>query len=159
MVQAWELETAKAEALGLRVVRLRIGVVLEKDGGAIAQMLPPFKMFLGGWMGTGRQYLSWIHRDDLVGIILYSLTHAPVHGAVNATAPHPVTNKEFSHALGHLLHRPVLAPVPAFALRVMLGEAADVILSGQNVVPKAITGAGYQFNYPELAGALQSILR
>ena len=158
MVQAWELETAKAEALGLRVVRLRTGVVLEKGGGALAQMLPPFKMFLGGWMGTGQQYLSWIHRDDIVGIILYGLTHTPVRGTVNATAPNPVTNKQFSLALGRALHRPVLLPVPAFALRVMLGEAAEAILSGQNVVPKAITAAGYQFKYPELPGALQSIL-
>lgn len=159
MVRAWELETAKAEALGLRVVRLRTGVVLERSGGALAQMLPPFKMFLGGWMGNGRQYLSWIHRDDLVGIILFGLTHRQLHGPVNTTAPHPVTNKEFSQALGRVLHRPVLFPVPAFALRIMLGEAANVILSGQNVLPKAVTDAGYQFKYPELTGALQSILQ
>ena len=159
MVQAWEAEAAKGEALGLRVVRLRTGVVLEKSGGALAQMLPPFKLFLGGWMGTGRQYFSWIHRDDLVGIILYALDHDTIHGAVNATAPQPATNKEFSVALGQALHRPVLFPVPAFALRVMLGEAAEAILSGQNVVPKAITAAGYQFKYPKLAGALQSILK
>jgi uncharacterized protein (TIGR01777 family) len=159
MVQAWEAEAAKAEALGLRVVPLRFGVVLEKGGGALAQMLPPFKMFLGGWMGSGRQYLSWIHRDDIVGIILYSLTHPAIHGPVNATAPQPVTNKEFSLALGRALHRPVLLPVPAFALRIMLGEAAEAILSGQNVTPKAITAAGYQFKYPELGGALHSILR
>jgi len=158
MVLAWEAEAAKAEALGLRVVRLRTGVVLEKSGGALAQMLAPFKMFLGGWMGTGRQYLSWIHRDDIVGIILYSLTHPPIHGPVNATAPHPATNKEFSLALGRALHRPVLLPVPAFALRILLGEAAHTVLSGQNVVPKAITAAGYQFKYPELGGALHSIL-
>ncbi len=159
MVQAWEAEAAKAEALGVRVVRLRTGVVLEKSGGALAQMLPPFKMFLGGWMGTGKQYLSWIHRDDIMGIILYSLTHAEVHGPVNATSPHAVTNKQFSLALGRALHRPVLLPVPAFALKIMLGETAEAILSGQNVVPKAITAAGYQFKYPELDGALQSILQ
>jgi uncharacterized protein (TIGR01777 family) len=159
MVTAWELEAEKAEAFGLRVVRLRMGVVLEKSGGALARMLPPFKMFLGGWMGTGRQYLSWIHREDVVGIILYCLRHAQVQGVINATAPHPVTNKEFSQALGRALHRPVLLPVPAFALRIILGEAADAILFGQNVHPKAITAAGYQFKYPELAGALQSILR
>ena len=159
MVLAWEAEAAKAEALGLRVVRLRTGVVLEKDGGALAQMLPPFKMFLGGWMGTGRQYLSWIHRDDLVGIILYALDHDNIHGPVNATAPQPTTNKEFSLTLGRALYRPVLVPVPAFALRLMLGEGAEAILSGQNVLPKAITDAGYQFKYPQLAGALQSILQ
>ena len=158
MVQAWEAEAAKAEPLGLRVVRLRIGVVLEKDGGALAQMLPPFKLFLGGWMGTGRQYFSWVHRDDVVGIILYALDHDDIHGAINVTAPQPVTNKAFSVALGRALRRPALVPVPAFALRLMLGEAAEVILSGQHVVPKAITAVGYRFKHPELAGALQSIL-
>jgi hypothetical protein len=159
MVQAWEAEAAKADPLALRVVRLRIGVVLAKDGGALAQMLPPFRLFLGGWMGSGRQYFSWIHRDDVVGIILYALDHDDIHGVINVTAPQPVTNKAFSIALGRALRRPALVPVPAFALRLMLGEAAEVILSGQHVVPKAITVVGYRFRHPELAGALQSILR
>jgi uncharacterized protein (TIGR01777 family) len=159
MVQAWESEAAKAEPLALRVVRLRIGVVLEKDGGALAQMLPPFRLFLGGWMGTGRQYFSWVHRDDVVGIILYALDHDDIHGAINVTAPQPVTNKAFSVALGRALRRPALVPVPAFALRLMLGEAAEIILSGQHVVPKALTAAGYRFKHPQLAGALQAILR
>ena len=158
MVQSWEAEAAKAEPLGLRVVRLRIGVVLEKDGGALARMLPPFKMFLGGWAGNGRQYFSWIHLEDVVKIILYALDHDFIHGAVNATAPQPVTNKEFSAALGRALHRPSWAPAPAFALKLLLGDAADVILSGQNVLPKAITAAGYRFEHPELAEALQTIL-
>ena len=159
MVRAWEAEAEKAEALGVRVVRLRTGVVLEKDGGALAQMLPPFKMFLGGWMGSGRQYISWIHRKDLVGIVLHALTQTQVSRAVNATAPHPVTNKEFTAALGRALRRPSWAPVPAFVLRAMLGEAAEVILAGQNVLPKAITAAGYRFYYPDLGKALQSIVR
>jgi uncharacterized protein len=159
MVQAWEAEAAKAKPLGLRIVFLRIGVVLEKDGGALARMLPPFRMFLGGWMGTGRQYFSWVHRDDVVEIILYALDLDDLHGAVNATAPQPVTNKAFSVALGRALGRPALVPVPAFALRFMLGEAAEVILTGQHVLPKAITAARYRFKHPQLAGALHSILR
>ena len=109
-------------------------------------------------MGTGQQCFSWIHRDDVVGIILYALDHDDIHGAINATAPQSATNKAFSVALGRALHRPALVPVPAFALRLMLGGAAEVILSGQHVVPKAITAAGYRFKYPALAGALQSIL-
>jgi uncharacterized protein (TIGR01777 family) len=159
MAQAWEAEAAKAEPLGLRVVRLRIGVVLEKDGGALAQMLPPFKMFLGGWAGNGRQWFSWIHREDVVRIILYALDHGAVRGAVNATAPQPATNKEFSSALGRALHRPSWAPAPAIALKLLLGEAAYVILTGQNVLPKAITAAGYCFTHPRLDKALESILR
>jgi hypothetical protein len=158
MVQAWETQATKAVALNVRVVRLRTGVVLERGGGALAQMLPPFRLFLGGWMGTGRQYLSWIHRDDVLGIILHALDHDYIHGAINATAPQPTTNKAFCAALGRVLHRPVWAPIPAFAVRALLGEAAELILTGQNVVPKAITEAGYRFKHPELAEALQSIL-
>ena len=109
-------------------------------------------------MGTGRQYFSWVHRDDVVGIILYALDHDSIHGAFNATAPQPATNKTFSVALGRALRRPALVPVPAFALRLMLGEASEVILSGQHVRPKAITAAGYRFKHPDLAAALQSIL-
>jgi uncharacterized protein (TIGR01777 family) len=158
MVQAWEAEAEKAEPLGLRVVRLRIGVVLDKDGGALAQMLPPFKIFLGGWAGNGTQYFSWIHRQDLVRIMLHVLDHDHLRGVVNATAPQPLTNKDFSIALGRALHRPVWAPVPAFALKLLLGEAAYVILTGQNVLPKAITAAGYRFVHLELGEALESIL-
>jgi len=137
---------------------LRIGVVLDKDGGALAQMLLPFKMFLGGWAGNGTQYFSWIHRQELMRIMLYVLDHDHIRGAVNATAPQPVTNKDFSMALGRALHRPVWIPIPAFALKLLLGEAADVILTGQNVLPKAITAAGYRFVHPELGEALESIL-
>ena len=158
MAQAWEAEAEKAEPLGLRVIRLRIGVVLDNDGGALAQMLPPFKIFLGGWAGNGTQYFSWIHRQDLVRIMLHVLDHDHIRGAVNATAPQPVTNKDFSIALGRALHRPVWASVPAPALKLLIGEAAYVILSGQNVLPKAITTAGYRFVHPELGEALESIL-
>jgi uncharacterized protein (TIGR01777 family) len=158
MAQAWEAEAEKAEPLGLRVIRLRIGVVLDNDGGALAQMLPPFKIFLGGWAGNGTQYFSWIHRQDLVRIMLHVLDHDHIRGAVNATAPQPVTNKDFSIALGRALHRPVWAPVPALALKLLLGEAAYVVLTGQNVLPKAITAAGYRFVHPELGEVLESIL-
>jgi uncharacterized protein (TIGR01777 family) len=158
MVQAWEAEAAKAEPLGLRAVRLRIGVVLDKDGGALAQMLPPFKMFLGGWAGKGTQYFSWIHRQDLVRIMLHVLDHDHLRGAVNATAPQALTNKDFSIALGRALHRPIWAPIPAFALKLLLGEAAYVILTGQNVLPKAITAAGFRYAHPALDEALESML-
>jgi uncharacterized protein (TIGR01777 family) len=158
MAQAWEAEAEKAEPLGLRVIRLRIGVVLDKDGGALAQMLPAFRMFLGGWAGNGAQYFSWIHRQDLVRIMLHVLDHDHIGGAVNATAPQPATNKDFSVALGRALHRPVWAPIPTFALKLLLGEAAYVILTGQNVLPKAITAAGYRFVHPALDEALEAIL-
>jgi uncharacterized protein (TIGR01777 family) len=158
MVQAWEAEAQTSESLGVRVVCLRIGVVLADDGGALAQMLPAFKLGLGGRMGSGQQYMSWIHRDDVVGIMLFALNHDQFQGIFNATAPHAVTNTEFSSALGHALHRPALLPMPAFALRLLLGEVAYVILTGQHVVPKAVTAAGYGFTYPRLDSALQSIL-
>lgn len=159
MVVDWEAEAVKAEADGVRVVRLRTGIVLERDGGALAQMIPPFKLFLGGPLGSGRQYFPWVHRDDVVGIILYAIEHPEVRGAINATAPYPVTNREFCAALGRALGRPSWAPVPAFVLRLMIGEAAYVILTGQNAVPAAITAAGYRYKYPDLDEALRSIVR
>jgi hypothetical protein len=157
LVVAWEAEAAKAVGLGVRVVLPRIGIVLERDGGALARMLPPFKMFVGGWLGDGMQYFSWVHRDDVIGIILYALGQDRLQGAVNATSPQPVTNKDFCVALGRALNRPCWAPVPAFALRLLVGEAADFLLTGQKVLPKAITTAGYLFRHPEINEALQSI--
>jgi len=159
MAVAWEAKAAKAESLGVRVVLSRIGVVLEREGGALAPMMPLFKMFMGGWLGSGQQYFSWVHRDDVVGIILYALNHDQIRGAINATSPRPVTNKEFCTALGRALHRPSWAPVPAFALKVLVGEASQVLLTGQKVIPKAITTAGYRFKHSELDEALASIVK
>ena len=155
----WEAEAQKAEALGLRVVRVRIGGVLEADGGLLVQMAGPFKNFAGGPIGSGKQWFSWIHRDDVVGIIKYAIENDSVSGPVNLTAPNPVTNKEFSNALGKALNRPSLINVPAFAVRLVLGELASVLLTGQKVIPEKALEAGYKFKYPEVNEALKAIFQ
>lgn len=155
----WEAEAQKAEALGLRVVRVRIGGVLEADGGLLVQMVGPFKNFAGGPIGSGKQWFSWIHRDDVVGIIKYAIENDSVSGPVNLTAPNPVTNKEFSNALGKALKRPALINVPAFAVRLVLGELASVLLTGQKVIPEKALEAGYKFKYPEVNEALKAIFQ
>jgi len=155
----WEREAAAAEALGVRVVRIRTGVVLDKGGGALAKMLPFFKLGGGGPVAGGRQYMSWIHVDDLVSLYLAALDGgADWTGPVNATAPNPVTNKTFSKALGRALHRPAVAPVPSFAVRLLYGEMADIVVYGQRVVPSRAGSLGFAFAHPELDEALQSAL-
>ncbi|MDH4028762.1 MAG: TIGR01777 family oxidoreductase, partial [Nitrospirota bacterium] len=153
----WEAEAFRAQQLGLRVVTIRIGGVLEADGGALAQMVMPFKFFLGGPIGSGRQWFSWIHRDDVVGIIKYALENDSVSGPVNATAPAPVTNRQFSTALGKALSRPSFFAVPGFVVRLSLGELGNVLLSGRRVLPEKALKAGYIFKYPEVNGALGAI--
>jgi len=155
--KAWEAEALKAQQFGLRVVLIRLGVVLEIDGGALSKMLPPFKFFLGGSIGTGRQWFSWIHRDDVIGIIKYILEKEDLSGPVNLTAPQPVTNKEFSSALGRALGKPSWFRVPGFMLKLLLGEMANMLLTGQWVIPEKILKAGYQFKYPEVNSALSAI--
>jgi len=157
--RAWEQEALKAEDLGLRVVRLRLGVVLAADGGALARMLPPFRAFVGGPIGSGRQWMSWIHRDDVTGIVVDALANDGYHGPVNATAPQPVTNRDFAKLLGRTLARPVWLPTPAFALRLALGEMAELLLSGQRVLPGIAERLAYQWRYPELSGALRASVR
>ncbi|MFQ5797085.1 MAG: TIGR01777 family oxidoreductase [Bacteroidota bacterium] len=158
--QKWELEARQAEEYGVRVVRVRTGIVLGEDGGALQRMLIPFKLFVGGPIGSGRQWMSWIHRDDEAGIIMYALTHPEVVGAVNGTAPEPLTNREFSKTLARVLRRPCWAPVPAFFLKVVLGEMAQsLLLSGQRVLPEKMIQLGYQFRFPRLEGALEDILK
>ena len=154
---AWEREAGKAEDYGLRVVRLRTGIVLGRGGGALAKMVPPFKLFLGGPLGDGNQPMSWIHLEDEIGLILFLLEHPEVRGAINATAPNPVTMSEFCKTLGDVLNRPSWAPVPAFALRLVLGEMADILLTGQRVLPVAAQRLGYAFKYPTLLEALRSL--
>lgn len=154
----WEAATSEAKNAGVRVALLRVGVVLDKNGGALAKMLPPFKMFVGGPVGDGKQYMSWIHHDDLVGEILYALDHAHVAGPLNGTAPNPVTNREFSTALGTVLGRPSFMPTPAFMLRLALGEVADVVTKGQRVIPKAPMDAGYKFRFTDVESALKDVL-
>lgn len=154
----WEAEAMKAEAHGLRVVRLRTGVVLGNGGGALAKMAPPFRFYIGGPLGSGAQWMPWIHLEDEVGLIRFLSENPAARGAVNATAPNPVTMKEFAKALGKALHRPAWAPVPAFALRLMLGEMAEMLLTGQRALPAAAERLGYPFRHPALPEALKNIL-
>jgi uncharacterized protein (TIGR01777 family) len=154
----WEKAARQAEPLGVRVTVIRIGVVLDSKAGALAKMLPPFKMGMGGPIGSGRQWVSWIHHADVVGILLLALDTQAAAGPINATAPNPVTNKELAQALGRSLHRPSLVPTPAFALRTMLGEVASVITTGQRAVPSKAIGLGYQFRFPTIEGALADLL-
>ncbi|MEE8329086.1 MAG: TIGR01777 family oxidoreductase, partial [Thermodesulfovibrionia bacterium] len=155
--KAWEAEALKIQESGVRVVIVRFGTVLESDGGALSKMARPFKFFAGGPIGSGRQWFSWIHRDDLTGIIKYALENGDVSGPINTTAPQPVTNKEFSAALGKSLGRPSWLPVPGFVLKIAFGELGGVLLTGQRVIPKKITEAGYQFKYPDIDSALRAI--
>jgi uncharacterized protein (TIGR01777 family) len=155
----WEAATAPAEERGLRVVRLRTGVVLTPAGGALHKMLTPFKLGVGGIMGNGQQYMSWIARDDVVGIIQHALTADALRGPVNAVSPHPVTNQEFTKTLGQILQRPTVLPMPSFAARALFGEMADALmLSSTRVEPERLINSGYEFQFPELDGALRHML-
>lgn len=155
---AWEREADAASALGLRVVRIRTGIVLDRAGGALAKMLPPFKLGVGGPVAGGRQWMPWIHRDDEVGILVAALDGAAWSGPVNTCAPNPVTNKDFSKALGRALHRPAFAPVPALAIKALYGEMAQIVTTGVRMVPARATELGYAFAHPELDEALRSAL-
>ena len=156
---AWEAEAHPASALGCRVVFIRTGIALARDGGALQKLLVPFRMFAGGPLATGRQYISWIHIDDWVNLVSWAAANAGVSGAVNATAPTPVTNAEFSRALAHALHRPSWLRVPAFALRGAVGEMADVaLIRGQRVVPKRALALGFRFDHPVIGPALADLL-
>ena len=150
----WEAEARRAEKFGVRVVRLRLGVVLAPDGGALSAMLLPFRAGLGGRVGNGRQWMSWVHREDVVGFIRDALAQEAYAGPVNATSPNPVTNKEFVRALGRAVHRPAVLPAPAFGLRLLLGELATMLLSGQRVLPTVAQRLGYAWQQPELPAAL-----
>ncbi|MFN3880794.1 MAG: TIGR01777 family oxidoreductase [Nitrincola lacisaponensis] len=155
----WETEALKAEALGVRVCLIRTGVVLGRSGGALKKMLPPFQLGLGGPIGTGQQWMSWIHLDDETGAICWLLDHSDLQGAFNLTAPEAVTNSIFSTTLGRVLHRPAFFRVPAVVMKLMLGEASELLLEGQCVKPVALQKAGYAFRYPALKPALENLLR
>ena len=154
----WENEAMKAEKLGARVIRLRTGIVLGRGGGALAKMVPPFKFFIGGPLGSGKQWMPWVHIEDEVGLIIHLIENSQASGAVNATAPNPVTMKEFCRTLGLVLGRPSWAPVPAFALRIILGEMAEMLVTGQRAVPAAAEKFGYRFRYPDLEEALRACM-
>ena len=155
----WEAEAMRAQEAGVRTVLLRTGVVLERDGGALQQMLLPFKLGFGGPTGNGRQWFAWIHRDDVVGLVLHAIDNANVNGPLNATAPNPVTNKEFAKTLGKVLRRPAFMPTPPFAMRLMFGEFVDAeLLASKRVLPRRALETGYEFQFPELGPALRAIL-
>lgn len=154
----WERESARANGAGVRVVNPRIGIVLGRGGGALARMLPPFKAGAGGRLGSGHQWMSWIHIDDVTGLILFALENEGLRGALNLTAPNPVTNADFTAALAAALRRPALFPAPVFALKLLFGEMAEVLLSSQRVIPQVALDAGYRFAYPELGPALRDLV-
>lgn len=155
---AWEASTAEVETLGVRRAVLRTGVVLDREGGALAKMLPPFRLGLGGPLGGGRQWFPWIHMADEVGAILFLLAIAAASGPFNLCAPLPVQSRDFARALGRQLRRPSILPVPAPALRLALGELAEVLLGGQRAHPRRLLAAGYRFRHPDLPEALADLL-
>ena len=160
VAKEWEAESRRAEDLGIRTVLLRSGIVLSKDGGALATMLTPFKLGVGGVIGDGKQWMSWISLDDVVGIVNYVLEHENVRGAVNNTSPNPVRNEEFTKTLGSVLYRPTFLPLPEFAVHLVLGEMGDaLLLDSTRVVPKRLTDAGYEFKYPDLKAALEHAVK
>lgn len=155
----WEAESKQAEDFGARVVMPRIGVVLAKDGGALKEMLTPFKFGVGGTIGSGDQYLSWIAIDDLVRIIHFALEDETVNGAINATTPNPVTNEKFTKTLGNVLNRPTIIPIPAFGIKLLFGEKGEtLLLEGARVLPKRLQDAGFEFEFANLKDALKHIL-
>jgi uncharacterized protein (TIGR01777 family) len=155
---AWEREASRAAAAGARVAMLRFGIVLSADGGALPRLAFPVRLFVGGPVGGGRQWLPWIHIDDAIGLILHALDHPEPSGPVNAVAPNPVRQRDFASALGHVLGRPSLLPTPALAVRLAVGEMSTLILDGQRAVPRAALAAGYRFRYTELEPALRDLL-
>lgn len=155
---AWEREAQAAQSLGVRVVCQRTGFVLSPRGGGLEKMLPFFKAGVGGRLGNGQQWMSWIHLDDAVGLMLHAASSEAVQGPLNAVAPHPVNNADFTRALAHALHRPALFPVPGLALRAVFGQMGEVVLSSQRAVPRVAERTGYRFRYSELGAALESVL-
>ena len=152
----WEREAQRARDLGMRVALIRTGLVLGRDGGALAKILPIFKTGAGGPVGSGKQWYSWVHIDDEVGIIVHAIQHG--EGAYNATSPGPVQNSEFTHVLGSVVHRPAVMPAPAFALKMMFGEGATLVLDGQRVLPGHALVEGYTFKFPKLEDALADVV-
>lgn len=158
LCEQWEAAAKPVEALGVRLALLRTGLVLDAGGGSLQKMLPPFKLGLGGRFGDGKQFMPWIHRDDLVAAVVFLLNESSLSGAFNGSAPHPVTNAEFTQTLAKQLHRPAIFPVPAFALKVGLGEMSQLLLTGADMRPARLIEAGFTFQYPTLDKALGDIL-
>lgn len=154
----WEAEAQKATEIGVRVANPRIGIVLEKDGGAMEKMIPPFQFFVGGPVGDGKQYMSWIHREDLINALLFPIQNETIEGAYNVCAPEPVTMNLFADVLGDVMNRPVLFRVPKIALQIMYGEGAKPILDSIRMKPKVLQEQGFDFRYDDLEEALADIL-
>ena len=155
---AWEREALEAEGLGMRVAIVRTGIVLDADSGAVATMLTPFKLGVGGPVAGGRQYMPWIHRDDEIGLLLAALDSPDFSGPINGSAPEPATNRDFSRALGRALHRPAFAPIPAAAIKLLYGDMAQIVVNGVRMVPGRAAELGYTFRHPDLDEALGSTL-
>jgi uncharacterized protein (TIGR01777 family) len=153
----WEREAQAAGTFGVRVATLRIAMVLGRDGGALQQMLLPFRLGIGGRIGSGKQWMSWIHIEDLVSLIDFALRN-PIRGVLNACAPNPVRNEEFTRELARALHRPAILPVPVFALKLLFGEMAEIIYASQRVVPKVALDAGFRFQFPAVGAALRDLV-
>jgi uncharacterized protein (TIGR01777 family) len=158
LARDWEAEAAKAQDLGIRTVITRFGIVLGKEGGMLGQLVPLFKSFVGGPVGSGEQWLSWVHQMDLMQAYLFILEHQDLAGPVNFTSPNPVRNRDFAKALGRALGRPAFMPAPAFMMRLMLGEFAEAVLTGQKILPQKLVAAGFKFLYPTIDQALQHLL-
>ena len=154
----WENEALRAEERGTRVVITRFGIVLGEKGGALGQMISIFRKYLGGPLGSGKQWFSWIHMGDLVGAFIFLMAHREISGPVNLTSPTPIRNEELAMALGKVMHRPSFLPAPGFMLKLLLGEFGSVLLEGQRVIPRKLLDSGYAFIYPEIEGALQSLI-
>ena len=159
LCQQWETVALQAQTLGIRTCLLRTGIVLGKGGGALSKMLLPFKLGLGGKIGQGKQWMSWIHLDDLVGIILYCIDHDSLRGAINGTSPNPVTNKNFTKTLGRVLKRPTILPMPVVVIKLLMGQMGEeLLLAGKKILPVKVLDAGYKFKYEVLEEALLSIV-
>lgn len=159
VAREWEAEALKAEALGIRVALARFGIILAREGGALAKMLTPFKLGAGGRLGSGKQWMSWVTLEDVVAILRFAIENASVRGAINVISPQPLQNAEFTRVLARALHRPALFPAPALALRLVLGEMADaLLLSSQRVAPQRLQQLGYRFLHPDLPSALAAVL-
>ena len=154
----WEKEALNAQAKGTRVVITRFGIVLGENGGALGQMIPLFKFFLGGPLGSGKQWFSWVHMEDLAQAFIFLLKHPEIKGAVNICSPTPVRNTDLGRAIGKVLHRPSFMPVPGFMIKLILGEFGSVLLKGQRVIPRRLLDAGFKFKYPDIEEALKGII-